>query len=121
MRRDAAAFYLDALARVDDLRLPSVPAGSDPVWHLFVVQTPQRDDLAEFLAARGVHTALHYPEPPHLSPAYASLRYRAGCFPVSELLAETALSLPIFPGITGGQLDYVAASVTAFFAGGGNA
>ncbi len=118
-RREAAAFYLAALAGVGDLELPPVLSSSEPVWHLFVVQTERREALAEYLATRGIQTGRHYPQPAHLSGAYASLGYPTGSFPVTERLAERVLSLPIFPGITELQLEYVVASLEAFFGSGG--
>ncbi len=117
-RRAAASFYLDALEGIGDLRLPPVPEGSRPVWHLFVVRTADPDRLAKFLGDRGVQTGRHYPEPPHLSTAYAWLGYERGSFPVAEALAQEVLSLPIFPGITEAQLERVASEVRAYFAHG---
>ncbi len=114
-RRVAAAAYLDALADVGDLELPQTPTGSTHVWHLFVVQTGVREALAEHLASRGVQTGFHYPQPAHLSGAYAGLGYGAGSFPVTEALAARVLSLPIFPGISDAQLEHVVASVRSFF------
>jgi dTDP-4-amino-4,6-dideoxygalactose transaminase len=116
-RRDAAAFYGSALAGVGDLRLPPVPAGSEPVWHLFAVRSGQRDELACFLRARGIGIGVHYPEPPHLSAAYAGLGYRPGDFPVTEALAGELLSLPMYPGISEAQLQTVADGVAAHFDG----
>ena len=117
-RRAAAAFYSEALAGVGDLRPPAVAAGSEPVWHLYVVRTATPESLAEHLAADGISTGRHYPEPPHLSPAYARLGHRLGSFPVSEALAAEGLSLPIFPGIETAQLEAVADSVRRYFGGG---
>jgi dTDP-4-amino-4,6-dideoxygalactose transaminase len=116
-RRAAAAFYRRALAGVGDLVLPPVPPGSDPVWHLFVVRTARRDELASFLRARGIGTGIHYPEPPHLSAAYAGLGYRPGDFPVTEALAGELLSLPMYPGISDAQLELVVDTVAAHFDG----
>jgi dTDP-4-amino-4,6-dideoxygalactose transaminase len=117
-RREAAAFYSRELDGVGDLRLPPVPAGSAPVWHLYVVRSNERDALADYLRERGIGTGLHYPEPVHLSPAYAWLGYAAGDFPVTERAASGLLSLPIFPGIGEGQLHAVVAGIREFFARG---
>ena len=116
-RRAAAAFYGQALADVGDLELPPIAAGSEPVWHLYVVRTDVRDALAASLADRGVATGLHYPDPVHLSPAYAHLGHDRGSFPVAETAAARVLSLPIFPGITDEQLTAVVDGVRAFFDG----
>jgi dTDP-4-amino-4,6-dideoxygalactose transaminase len=114
-RREAARFYLEALAGVGDLRLPSVPRRSEPVWHLFVVRTAEPATLAGFLRDRGIGSGRHYPSPVHLTPAYSHLGYRAGEFPVAESLARESLSLPLFPGITSEQLETVAEAVKDFF------
>ena len=103
-RRRIAALYLRALGDVGDLVLPTVPAGSSPVWHLFVVRTADPLGLAEHLKDQGIATGRHYPEPPHMSRAYASLGY------VRRLVSgrgsprrRECLSLPIFPGMTEAQ------------------
>jgi dTDP-4-amino-4,6-dideoxygalactose transaminase len=116
-RAAAAAYYREALDGVGDLRLPPVPAGSVPVWHLYVVRTGAREALAEHLGARGIGVGRHYPEPPHLSQAFAGLGYRAGDFPVTEALADELLSLPIFPGVAEPQLAAVVDTVRSFFDG----
>jgi dTDP-4-amino-4,6-dideoxygalactose transaminase len=116
-RRAAAAYYARALADVGDLRLPPVPAGSAPAWHLYAIRTGRRDELAAHLRTRGVGVGIHYPEPPHLSEAYAGLGYGPGDFPVTEALARELLSLPIYPGITEAQLETVVDAVAAHFDG----
>jgi dTDP-4-amino-4,6-dideoxygalactose transaminase len=116
-RRAIASQYTAELAGVGDLRLPVVPPGSEPVWHLFVVRTADPAALADFLAERGIGSGRHYPEPPHLSEAYSGLGYRPGAFPVAEALSREALSLPLFPGMTDAQLDAVVQAVKTFFSG----
>jgi dTDP-4-amino-4,6-dideoxygalactose transaminase len=116
-RRAAAGYYLDALEGVGDLVLPPVAEASEPVWHLFVVRTAEPVALGAFLAERGIGTGRHYPVPAHLSPAYASLGYREGDFPVTERAARDLLSLPIFPGISERQLEAVVDAVGEFFRG----
>ena len=117
-RRVAAEFYTDTLADLESLglRLPPEPAGSESVWHLYVVRTSDREQLAAFLADQGIQTGRHYPEPPHLAPAYRNLGLGPGDFPVAEALAREGLSLPLFPGITETQLARVCEAVRTFFA-----
>jgi dTDP-4-amino-4,6-dideoxygalactose transaminase len=117
-RRTVARFYNEGLADVGDLRLPPVPDGSEPVWHLYVVRTAQPERLAEYLAERGIGTGRHYPQPIHLAPAFARLGYEGGSFPVAEALARECLSLPIFPGVTQEQLATVVEGVEGYFNGG---
>ena len=117
-RRRAAAYYLEHLAGVGDLTLPPVAEGSEPVWHLFTVQTADPAGLGAKLAERGVGTGRHYPDPVHLSPAYRHLGYAQGAFPVAEQVASRTLSLPIFPGIREEQLEHVVNAVRGAFDGG---
>jgi dTDP-4-amino-4,6-dideoxygalactose transaminase len=114
-RRAAALYYDSALEGMGDLRLPPVPSGSEPVWHLYVVRTEKPDRLARFLALRGISTGRHYPQPLHLLPAWRSLGHRPGEFPVTEALAERVLSMPLFPGIGGRQLLAVVEGIVDFF------
>jgi dTDP-4-amino-4,6-dideoxygalactose transaminase len=116
-RRAAARYYSERLDGVGDLRLPPTPYGSDPVWHLYGIRTADPGRLAEHLAAAGIASGRHYPKPPHLTLAYASLRLRRGAFPIAEALADEGLSLPIFPGMTEEQLASVVGSVREFFDG----
>ena len=117
-RKSIAREYTSRRAGVGDLTLPPVPEGSEPVWHLYVVRTSSPEALATFLAGRGIGTGRHYPEPPHLSAAYASLGYREGQFPVAETIARECLSLPIFPGMSPQLVEAVVDGVGEFFANG---
>ncbi len=117
-RRRAACYYDEALAGVGDLVRPAVPAGSEPVWHVYAIRTCDPQALGDFLRDHGIGTGRHYPEPVHLTAAYASLGYKEGAFPVAEALARELLSLPLFPGISDAQLDHVVDTVRRFFSGG---
>jgi dTDP-4-amino-4,6-dideoxygalactose transaminase len=117
-RADVADFYDATLEGVGDIRLPPRAPGSTPAWHLYVVRTAHREALAGFLAERGISTARHYPEPPHLSQAFRGLADGRGSFPVTESLADELLSLPLYPGIRPEQLEAVSDAVHAFFADG---
>lgn len=116
-RADAAALYRQGLAGLGDLVVPPCPAGSDPVWHLYVVRTGRPAALAAFLHDRGIATGRHYPIPIHLTEAYAHLGYRRGAFPVAERLAREVISLPMFPGITQTQIATVVDAVASYFRG----
>jgi len=113
-RRAAAALYTEQLAGVGDIITPSVRQGSEHVFHLYVIQTGRRDDLQKYLLEQGVECLIHYPVPVHLQKAYASGPWKRGDFPLTEQLAGRILSLPIFPGITEEQIQYVCASIKAF-------
>jgi dTDP-3-amino-3,4,6-trideoxy-alpha-D-glucose transaminase len=97
------------------IEVTSLPfAEADHVYHLFVVRTRERDALREHLSQRGVASAIHYPEPIHLTEAYADLGLGAGSLPVSEQLAKEICSLPLFPSMTDAELDQVATAVLTF-------
>jgi dTDP-4-amino-4,6-dideoxygalactose transaminase len=115
-RQAAARFYTESLSGLEGLRLPSEPEGSVSVWHLYVVRLSDPDRLASFLAARGIQTGRHYPEPLHLSPAYRHLGFAPGDFPIAEALAREGLSLPLYPGIGETQLEAVCEAVVDYFA-----
>lgn len=95
-RKAIAADYLCEMAGCN-LVLPFVPEWADPVWHLFVVRSQQRETLQATLQQHGVATMIHYPIPPHLQPAYAELSYKQGDFPIAEVIHREVLSLPIGP------------------------
>jgi len=116
-RRSIARTYSEELGGVGDLAHPATPDGSDPVWHLYVIRTAAPEALADFLRERRIGTGRHYPEPVHLTEAYARLGYRSGEFPVAEALARECLSLPIFPGMSEAQVQAVVDGVRGFFDG----
>jgi len=111
-RRQHAASYRQLLAD-SDLELPPNPRNCRHVYHVFAVRVSERTRVQEELGSRGIQTNIHYPIPVHLQPGYADLGYKTGDFPVSEALADTVLSLPMFPELTGNQLEEVAVAVLA--------
>ena len=111
-RAKVAARYTHAFSATG-LVLPTVPDWADPVWHLYCVRHPQRDRLRQLLADRGVETLVHYPIPPHLQAAYAGLVYERGAFPLAESMADSMISLPIGPAMSGEQVTHVIHAVIA--------
>jgi dTDP-4-amino-4,6-dideoxygalactose transaminase len=114
-RRVVAGYYSAALEGVGDVRPLPVPDGSDPVWYLYPLRTHSAGRMQAFLWERGIGTGRHYPQPPHLSAAYASLGHDRGSFPVAETLSDQLVSLPVFPGITEAQLARVVDGVKEYF------
>lgn len=107
-RANVARTYLEGLAGCG-LLLPVVPPQIDPVWHLFVVQTPHRTPLQQMLDDRGVSTMIHYPIPPHRQACYAQGDW--GAQPIAERLAEEVLSLPMGPTLSADAVAWVIESV----------
>ena len=103
-----AQLYQQGLAECG-LMLPQVPAWAEPVWHLYVIQHPQRDALQQALTKAGVGSLIHYPIPPHQQQAYALSGWGRGAFPVAERTADQVLSLPIGPHLQPEQVGAVIA------------
>jgi dTDP-4-amino-4,6-dideoxygalactose transaminase len=116
-RRAAAARYAELLAPLAPagIVLPYEPAESRGVYHLYVIRTSDRDELAQSLKASGVGTGLHYPVPVHLQKCYRDWGYQVGSLPATEKAASEILSLPMFPGLSSDQQERVAAAIGAFF------
>jgi dTDP-4-amino-4,6-dideoxygalactose transaminase len=114
-RREALALhYHDGLAAVGRATLPAVTAGAEPVWHLYVIRHPRRDELQRHLAEAGIGAQVHYPVPPHRTQAYAFGGWTGGPLPVAERLAGEVLSLPIGPHMSAEQVQAVCRAVSEF-------
>lgn len=114
-RQEIAATYQSLLSGCEGLQLPQVHRDATHVYHLYVVHTPRRDELQQYLGQSGIGTLIHYPVPPHLQEAYAFLGLKKGDLPIAETLAETCLSLPIWPGMRVEEVHYVASRIKSFF------
>lgn len=109
-RQELADHYLSAMSNFDHIDLPVVCPMNTHVWHLFVIRSSRRDDLREFLSNRNVQTQIHYPHP--LSELNGTLKTSGT--PTCELLSKQILSLPMFPGMTGEQLEQVVTTIADF-------
>ncbi len=102
-REKLAQYYLEKLAGIINLKLPYVPEWAKPVWHLFVVRHPQRDELKSYLDIVGIGNLIHYPIPFYLSDAYNQIReksWQLSSYPVTEKIAAEILSIPIYPHLS---------------------
>jgi dTDP-4-amino-4,6-dideoxygalactose transaminase len=111
-RRALAARYSTALAGLP-LELPTERPGARHVYHLYVIRTRRRQELAEFLLARGIHTGIHYPVPCHRQPV--AERFSAPALPQTERLVDEILTLPLSAGHRDDEIDRVAATIREFF------
>jgi dTDP-4-amino-4,6-dideoxygalactose transaminase len=114
-RRTVAGWYRERLVGLP-LGFQARTEGETHVYHLFQVQTGERDALLAHLRDREIDAVIRYPVPIHLQPAFAGKGWKAGQFPVAEALAKELLCLPIRPDIGVDEVDYVADSVREFFA-----
>jgi dTDP-4-amino-4,6-dideoxygalactose transaminase len=114
-RQKIAGWYNERLKGIRDLILPEVAEGATHVYHLYVVRSSRRNELQQFLSEKGIGTMIHYPIPPHLQKAYSHLNFKKGEYPVSEDMADTCLSLPLYPGLGEGEVDFIAGQIKIFF------
>ena len=84
------------------------------VWHQYVIRCEERDRLQDYLASKEIGTIIHYPIPPHLAEAYRYLGYHKGDFPITEHLANTVLSIPMYNGMTEEEQTYVIDAINSF-------
>ena len=110
IRRQIAAIYSERLC---DVVVPHVMSETNPVWHLYVIRTKQRDQVLQRLKDQGVMALIHYPVPPHLQGAYFDLGYIKGDFPISEMIHEEVLSLPMGPMLNDVDIQKVIESVVS--------
>lgn len=116
-RRANAAVYTQLLGAMNlPLRLPLVRENTEHTFHLYVVQTPLRNELKSFLEAHGVQAAIHYPTAlPNLK-AYEYLGHQPSEFPVANIWQQQSLSLPMYPELTTEEIEYVCDKIRKFFA-----
>ncbi|MGL4597616.1 MAG: DegT/DnrJ/EryC1/StrS family aminotransferase [Bacteroidia bacterium] len=107
--------YLKQLAQLEEIQLPVVATGASSVWHVFVILTTHREKLMAYLQERKISTMIHYPIPMHLQKAYSGLGFKKGAFPITEHIADSCLSLPLYPGMTDDMVDQVCEHLIAFF------
>jgi dTDP-4-amino-4,6-dideoxygalactose transaminase len=111
-RREIADLYTKLLAGAA-IDLPQVPEYAEPVWHLYVVRSKERDALRAHLEQRGVATVIHYPIPPHRQACYQD--FSAHAFQIAEDLAEEVLSLPMSPVMRDEDVEFVINAIKAFY------
>lgn len=116
MRARNAHLYSKLLSETTGVVIPQVLQDAQHVYHLYVVRLERgdRNRLQEHLKAHGIETGIHYPQPVHLTQAFARLGYREGDFPVAEQCARTILSLPMYPELRSEQIEYVAQEIRSF-------
>lgn len=96
------------------IKLPSIAKGATCVWHQYVISCNERDRLIKYLDDKGIGTIIHYPIPPHLQECYKYLGYKDGDFPITEQLAKTVLSIPMYNGMTNEEQEYVIDALNKF-------
>jgi dTDP-4-amino-4,6-dideoxygalactose transaminase len=115
-RRAHAFSYNQLLAGVMGITTPEAPPHLEHVYHLYTIrisgESGRRDRVQQKLASLGISTGAYYPTPLHLQPIFASYGHKQGSFPQSEQASAQVLSLPLFPELTGHQIELVVDSLT---------
>lgn len=96
------------------IKLPQIPEGATCVYHQYVIRCEERDRLIEYLNEKEIGTIIHYPIPPHLAEAYRYLGHHEGDFPITEHLAKTVLSIPMYNGMTEEEQNVVIDALNRF-------
>ncbi len=112
LRRKHALEYNQAFAGIDEVLTPSEAEYARHVYHVYAVRVQERDAILRHLQEKGVGCGVHYPIPIHLQEAGRNFGYTKGAFPIAEKLADEFLSLPMFPELTEGQIEYVTRCVS---------
>ena len=108
-----AEYYTKNIKNVK-IQLPELAEGATGVWHQYVIRCEERDRLIEYLDERGIGTIIHYPIPPHLSEAYQYLGHSEGFLPLTEHLAKTVLSIPMYNCMKQEEMEYVVETLNSF-------
>jgi dTDP-4-amino-4,6-dideoxygalactose transaminase len=108
--REHAATYGSLLAGAN-VGLPITAAERSHIYYVYVIRSADRDGLQQALADRQIGTGIHFPIPTHLQVASRKLGNQTGDLPHTEQAAREVLSIPMYPELTGGQMDWVAASI----------
>ena len=111
LRSIAAKRYTQNLESIESIKLPIESAGNFHVWHLFVIRVSNRDEIFKSLSQLGIGVGIHYPDPIHTMSAFSKNSERSSNLKVSERISGEILSLPIYPGITNQQIDFVCNSL----------
>ena len=114
-RRRIANMYDKGLAGIGDIGLPAVRPQCGHQYYLYTIRTERRDELMAYLSDQGIESKVNYPDPIHLMRGYRFLGYSPGSLPVSERLADTILSLPMYPELPEDHAADVVSAIRRFF------
>ncbi|MFD1361134.1 DegT/DnrJ/EryC1/StrS family aminotransferase [Lentibacillus salinarum] len=116
-RKESANRYTENLHRL--LKTPAVAQEQEHTFHQYCVELAERDELASVLDQSGIDSAIYYPVPLHLQPAFDYLGYQKGDFPIAERAAKRILGLPIYPMLSFQKQDYIINTINNFLANNG--
>ncbi|WP_151943797.1 DegT/DnrJ/EryC1/StrS family aminotransferase [Aliarcobacter butzleri] len=111
LRQEVASKYTKALENKSNLILPYIDNKSTSAWAQYSVRVQNRDELQEKLKVAGIPTAVHYPMPLHLQECFLYLGYKKGDFPISEVVSDEIMSLPMNPYVTDEEIEYIVGNI----------
>ncbi|MBU4204845.1 DegT/DnrJ/EryC1/StrS family aminotransferase [Patescibacteria group bacterium] len=111
-RKEAAEFYNSSLRNLKNISCPVYVDGR--TYNLYTIRTKNRDELKEYLTKNEIGSEIYYPLPLHLQECYSFLGYKKGDFPEAEKACQEVLSIPLFPGITKEEQEYVVSKIKEF-------
>lgn len=114
-KNQIAQTYSSLLKNINGLATPSVRENTVHTFHIYAIQTNQRNDLKEFLTSKGVDTLIHYPKGLPFTQAYQSLQHHPRDFPVTSQIQDELLSLPLYPEMTETEVTYVTTNILNYF------
>jgi dTDP-4-amino-4,6-dideoxygalactose transaminase len=106
-RQEIAQIYTEAFKDLPGLKTPLVQSYSNHIYHQYTLLVKDREKMQKHLKDNSVGTAVHYPIPLNLQPAFADLGLGAGAFPVSEAIAGQIFSIPVYPELTAEDVSYI--------------
>lgn len=109
-RRQIAKIYDEAL-KDTELVTPSVDSHVSPVYHMYILQSENRDEVIAKLTKAGIATGIYYPVPLHLQKVYTNLGYKEGDMPVAEYLSHRTFAIPVYPELNEEQINYIIESI----------
>lgn len=110
-RKEIARIYY---AELENSKIDLPVYTDENVYHIFPIFCEDRDALQRYLEEKGIHTLIHYPIPIHLQKAYRNMGYTRGDLPIAEKISDTELSLPLYPGLTKQEIDYIIEAINCF-------
>ena len=113
-RRQIAERYNIAFSGIEGIGVPEIYEKSKPVYHLYTIRHSERDKLANYLRSKGIETGIYYFKPLHLQPGLSYLGYKKGDLPITELLCESVLSLPMSTDLEEDEVSYIIDTIMSF-------
>jgi UDP-2-acetamido-2-deoxy-ribo-hexuluronate aminotransferase len=107
LRQEVASKYTEALKSKTNLILPLIDAKATSAWAQYSVRVKNRDKVQNKLKEVGIPTAVHYPMPLHLQECFSYLGYKKGDFPLSEIVSDEIMSLPMNPYVSDEEIEYI--------------